>query len=208
MTRRRPTHHANVAARIEAQPPVASNVEILSPTRPMSVSGMLDNIRWENFAQALAAGRVMGKAYKESGFKPNTKSARKLSLHPVITTRVAAIRAEALANTGVTVERIIRELEKLGFSNMLDYIKIEEDGQPSLNFRELDREKAAAIGELVTDLITNPRTGEVTRRTKFKLLDKKGALVDLGRYLGMFKETKDVNHRGVIFHVNPDDMSL
>ena len=190
------------------RPNTQSNVTILPPLPQGASSGMLDNIRWENYAQGLAAGKTQSKAYRDAGFTPNTKSAKKLAAHPVIAARVQSLREVALVSTGVTVQRIIDELAKLGFSNMLDYIRIDGEGQPMLDFSTLDRDKAAAVGEIVCDVITNPRSGEVTRRTKFKLHDKRTALVDMGKQLGMFKDQKEHTHKGVIFHVNPDDMQL
>lgn len=168
----------------------------------------LVNNRWELVAQGLAAGKTQSAAYTGAGFKKSSKSATKLANHPEILARVEELMQLAVSNTTLSIERVLRELEKIGFSNMLDYIKIDDDGQPCLNFTDLDREKAAAIGEITTDVITNPRDGSVTRRTRFKLLDKKTALVDIGRHLGMFKETKDINLKGIVFHVSPDDMRL
>lgn len=169
---------------------------------------ILDNVRWELMAQGLAQGKKQLAAYKAAGFAPNSKSATKLAAQPYIQERVRELMEVAVASTTLTVERVLGELEKLGFSNMLDFIKIDDDGQPVLDFTRLDREKAAAIAEITTDVITNPRDGSVTRRTKFKLFDKKTALVDLGRYLGMFVERKDIRVGGVMFHVNADDMAL
>jgi phage terminase small subunit len=166
------------------------------------------NRRWELFAQGLAMGKKNLPAYTGAGFKKNSKAASNLSLKPEIRARVDELMAVAVANTGITIERVLLELEKIGFSNMLDFIKIDDEGQPCLNFTDLDRHKAAAIGEITTDVITNPRDGSVTRRTKFKLLDKKTALVDIGRHLGMFKEQKDINLKGVVFHVTKADMDL
>lgn len=169
---------------------------------------MLENVRWENFAQHLAMGKKQIKAYQEAGFKPNSKSANKLAQNEVIQARVTELRQVALQNNMLTIERVSKELEKIGFANMMDFIKIDNEGNPEIDMRTIDRDKAAAIGEITTDVITNPRDGSVTKRTKFKLLDKKGALVDLGRYLGMFVERKQVQHAGVMFHVNADDMNL
>lgn len=169
---------------------------------------ILDNQRWELMAQQLAQGKKQSAAYRIAGFKPNTRSANLLANHEVVVARVKELTEVAVANTTLTIERVLNELEKLGFSNMLDFIKIDDDGQPQLDFGRLTRDQAAAIGEITTDVITNPRTGDVTRRTKFKLLDKKGALVDLGKYLGMFIDRKDVRVGGVMFHINADDNAL
>lgn len=168
----------------------------------------LPNERQEAFAKYLAADLSHYKAYKAAGYKPNSKSASSLAQNEAVVARVKELKNAALALTGVTPDRVVDEYQKLAFANMLDFIKIDDDGQPELDFTRLTRDQAAAISEITTDVITNPRTGEVTRRTKFKLLDKKAALADLGRYLGMFVERKDIRVGGVMFHISKEDASL
>ncbi len=93
---------------------------------------------------------------------------------------------------------MIRELAKIGFANMLDYITIGKDGDPYVDLSKLTREQAAAIGEVTVEDFTDGRGEDArdVRRVKFKLADKRGALVDLGRYFGLFtdKTVVDVNH--------------
>lgn len=169
---------------------------------------IVNNERWEKYANLLAQGKTQWKAYKEAGFKANARSAAKLADNEVIVARVRELQELAVSETTLTIKRILDELEKIGFANMLDYVRIDADGEPVLDFSSLDRAKAAAIGEITTDVITNPRTGEVTRRTKFKLLDKKGALIDLGKYLNMWVDRKDIRVGGVVLHMTPSDMAL
>ena len=106
-------------------------------------------------------------------------------------------RQEKLADkAGVTAERIVQEYAKLGFANMLDYIKV-HNGSPVVDMSEITRDQGAAIGE-VTSEVYMERTGdednpvEPVKRTKFKLADKKGALDSLARHLGMFVERHEV----------------
>lgn len=169
---------------------------------------IVSNPRWEKFANLLTQGVAQGKAYTMAGFKKSSKSANQLALRPEIQERMRELQEIAVSETTLSVKRVVTELEKIGFANMLDYVKIDADGQPNLDFTNLDREKAAAIGEIITDVITNPRTGEVTRRTKFKLLDKKASLDTLGKYLGMFIDRKDIRVGGIMFHVNQADTEL
>jgi phage terminase small subunit len=109
----------------------------------------------------------------------------------------AAATARAVARLAITKEHVLTELAKLAFANMADYIEIGADGQPRLDFSALTRDQAAAIHEVVTETRIEERDDGppiIITKTKFKLADKRGPLVDLGRHLGLFKER--VEHSG------------
>ncbi|MGH2342576.1 terminase small subunit [Segnochrobactraceae bacterium EtOH-i3] len=96
---------------------------------------------------------------------------------------------------GVTAERVVEELAKIGFANMADYMKVGEDGDPYLDFSGLTRDQAAALSEVTVEDFKDGRGEDArdVRRIKFKLYDKRAALVDLGKHLGMFKEKVEVS---------------
>ena len=113
-------------------------------------------------------------------------------------TRIAAAIEDALEaraqRTGVTADRVVAELAKIGFANMLDYMKAGTDGDPYLGFSGLSRDQAAALAEVTVEDFKDGR-GEGARdvrRIKFKLADKRAALVDLGRHLGMFVDKHEL----------------
>jgi len=112
-------------------------------------------------------------------------------------TAVQKAQAERGKRTEIEADAVVRELGKIGFANMLDYLTIGKDGDPYVDLSDLTREQAAAIGEVTVEDFTEGRGEDKrdVRRVKFKLSDKRGALVDLGRHLGMFndKSTLDVN---------------
>ena len=117
---------------------------------------------------------------------------------PVLAAAIQKAMAERGKRTEIEADDVIRELAKIGFANMLDYITIGKDGDPYVDLSKLTREQAAAIGEVTVEDFTDGR-GEGARdvrRVKFKLADKRGALVDLGRHFGLFtdKAVVDVNH--------------
>jgi phage terminase small subunit len=103
----------------------------------------------------------------------------------------AAIEAAQQARahrTGVTADRVVAELALIGFANMADYMRATDGGDPYLDFSALSRDQAAALQEVTVDRYTEGH-GEDKRdvkRVKFKLADKRAALVDLGRHLGLF----------------------
>ena len=96
------------------------------------------------------------------------------------------------AGTEITAEKVLRELALIGFANMADFMSIDDDGNACVDLANLTREQAAAIQEIVVDEYVDGR-GEDARevkRVRFKLADKKGALVEIGRHLGMFSDGK------------------
>jgi phage terminase small subunit len=108
----------------------------------------------------------------------------------------AAATARAVTKLAVTKERVLAELAKLAFANMLDYLKIGPDGDPVLHFAKLTRDQAAALTEVTVEDYLDGRGEDAreVRKVKFKLADKRGPLVDLGKHLGLFKER--VEHSG------------
>lgn len=107
--------------------------------------------------------------------------------------------------TQVTADAVVSELAKLGFANMLDYIQIGPEGTAGIDLRALTREQAAAIVELTTE-DTYDRDGNLTRRNKIKLADKRAALVDLGKHLGLFRENNIAV--AMVVNISADDGRL
>lgn len=111
---------------------------------------------------------------------------------------VADAQAKRAEKAGITAERVLAELALIGFANMADYLRVTGEGDPFVDLSAMTREQAAAISEVTVEDFKDGRGEDArdVRRVKFKLADKKGALVDIGRHLGMFKEQLDVNLTG------------
>jgi len=96
------------------------------------------------------------------------------------------------ARTEITQDRVLRELAKIAFQDVRSLYR--EDGS-LIPIKELDDAAAASIAgvEVLTRSVLD-RGGEETDdpimaiTTKIKLSDKRAALVDVGRHLGMFKD--------------------
>jgi len=112
--------------------------------------------------------------------------------------RVDALRDAIAKRHEITIDKIVRELALIGFSNMLDYISVQE-GDAFVDLSKLTRDQAAAIGEVTSETYLEGKgdDAKTVKRTKFKLSDKRSALVDLGRHLGMFPQKIDgtINHQ-------------
>ncbi|MFN3856552.1 MAG: terminase small subunit [Caulobacter sp.] len=104
---------------------------------------------------------------------------------PHIADHIATLKAERSERTRITTDRVVQELGLLGFANMADYTTVQEDGSIVFDFSGLDRDKAAAIGELTVEEFMDGKgeNARPVRRTRFKLSDKRGALVALLEHL-------------------------
>lgn len=106
--------------------------------------------------------------------------------------------------TEITQDRVLRELAKIGFSDIrkvvrwgnteLHVVAGEDENKEPVPYHglaltaadEIDDDTAAAIAE-----VSEGREG-----LKIKLHDKRGALVDIGRHLGMFTDRVDHTTKG------------
>jgi phage terminase small subunit len=115
---------------------------------------------------------------------------------PSIAAAIAAKQQEIAEKNGLSAQKVIGELMLLGFANMQDYLRPGADGLPSLDFAKLTRGQAAALQEVTCEQtasgalqITKDGADPIkTYRVKFKLADKRAALVDLGKHLGLFAD--------------------
>jgi phage terminase small subunit len=106
-----------------------------------------------------------------------------------VAVRVKQIQDEAAKRAEVTIDKVVRELALIGFSNMLDYVSI-HGPDPVVDLSTLTREQAAAIQEVTVEDYKDGRGEDArdVRKVRFKLSDKRAALVDLGKHLGMFEK--------------------
>jgi len=121
----------------------------------------------------------------------SAKSAKGIAVEllaiPELQELIAEGMKKRIQRTEVTQDAVIEEFRRLGFSNILDYIctdshgraVVDEDGTVALDLKNVTREAAAAISELVLE---SGKDG----RPRIKLYDKRGPLVDLGKHLGLF----------------------
>lgn len=97
------------------------------------------------------------------------------------------LMAEASKRTGVSVDRVVRELARLAFINPtkainFDTVELQEGAH--------DDDLAAVASIRVKRIITDDN--EIEER-EIKLFDKQKALDSLGKYLGMYNKDNDGN---------------
>lgn len=161
----------------------------------------LKNAKHEKFVQAYMRGKHEGNAarcYKEVFGTNNRTSAYKLLHRADIVCRINELRKQvedlhavaterAIEELAISKERIMAELARMGFANMLDYIRPKANGTVTVDLAALDRDKATAIQEVTVDAIETD-DGPRAFRVRFKLCDKRAALIDLAKLAGFYAE--------------------
>jgi phage terminase small subunit len=131
---------------------------------------------------------------KKTAFVIATEILRK----PYIKQYIAELQKPRFDRLEISAEKVLDEMRKLAFSNMMDYVSITPDGEAYVDLSKLTREQAASIGELSSDhssvLDEEDEDGNKirVRRTKIKLIDKKGVLEMLAKYHNLFAENNKV----------------
>lgn len=151
-------------------------------------------------------------AYEDAGFKPDRGNASRLQQKDSILRRVqelfdnrAVIDAKAteraIEKLAITKEAVLGELAKIGFADIRKAVEWrgnmtretdQPDGGDVLVIKEITNQQVRLIDSDKIDDDTAAAIAEVrqspTGGLSIKLHDKRGALVDLGRHLGLFKE--------------------
>lgn len=147
-------------------------------------------------AAAIRAGYSENTAY-EMGYENLRK--------PQIAELIQQMMDERSKRTEITADMVLREYAKLGFSNITDYLKVEETdvvidfiGEGESKMPVMQRVSNVRIFD--TDSIERVKLDAVAeiKQTKdgiaLKLHDKKGALDSMARHLGMFNDK--IEHSG------------
>jgi phage terminase small subunit len=123
-----------------------------------------------------------------AGYSPKTAAEQgaRLLTNVKVRAHIDAALAERSRRTGVTADRVVRELARIAFIQAPDAINF-DDTTLSNDASEDDR---AAIASVRTKKIPT-QEGDVEER-EIKLYDKIKALELLGKHLGMFTDKKEV----------------
>ena len=166
---------------------------------------ILSNSKHERFAQALAQGASASAAFVSAGYAKNDGNASRLRGNEKVSARVEELLAEGAKQAGVTIQRVVEELAKIGFSDIrrvvewsgsevADEVDGEDDGVPRVVVRAANIVRL--IGSDTVDDATAAAISEISQSKegalKVKLHSKLDALEKLGKHLGMFKDP-DVN---------------
>lgn len=119
-----------------------------------------------------------------AGYSPDTANVigSENLAKPYIQQRIQKQMDERAARTNITQDKVIEELAKIAFSDICNYLKVENNQVKIFDTDSIQKEVLAAIAEI--------RQGNYG--LTIKLYDKLKALELLGRHLGMFKDKLEI----------------
>lgn len=123
-------------------------------------------------------------AYIRAGYseKGASVSAFKLLANTNLQKYIQEKKIQLQETTGVTAQMVIKELAKIGFSNIHDFLEADNE---VTDLSQLERDSLAPV-ESIKKTVTEFEGGSKTT-VAFKLYDKVSALEKLGRHLGIFE---------------------
>lgn len=109
---------------------------------------------------------------------------------PIVSDYLNKLRNELAERNKLKADDVIQELKALGFWNMQDFI---DEGNVIKDITKLPRELTKSVVgiKVKQTFLPNPNgEGEPIEEitTELKMVDKRGALVDIGKHLGVFEK--------------------
>jgi phage terminase small subunit len=161
------------------------------------------------FIEAFLIHMNATKAAIAAGFSErsaNNQGAR-LMANDAIRAEIEARLASTLDRYAVTSERIIRELAKIAFGNVGDFVVVQDDGSLVVDFGTATREQMASLKSVEIDERTIDGAAPGVRRVKISMSDKRQALMDLAKLRRMLPADR-LEHSGSIEHVVPEEHKI
>jgi phage terminase small subunit len=103
-----------------------------------------------------------------------------------VAAKIEELQEARSERTQITADQVVRELAKVGFSNMANYADWGPDGVELVAAGDLTPDQSAVVSEV------SETVSEKSRSLRFKLHNKVDALEKIGRHLGMFKDVMEV----------------
>ena len=157
------------------------------------------NARQEKFVHLYILHANATQAAIEAGYSEKTaySNGQRLLKNVEVKNAIEEEQANWRERIGITTERVLTEQAKLAFSDMRQLASWNEFGMQWRGSGEITDAAAACIKDLaMTRETRRDKNGDEieTVNLSLKLHDKKGALQDIAKHLGLFgKESGDVN---------------
>jgi phage terminase small subunit len=133
-----------------------------------------------------------------AGYARNSASvtASRMLRNAKVQVEIEEITQERLKRLEVTAGNVLRELAKIAFANIGDYLAVQDDGSISIDLSRIGPLEAAAITDLkIEECVTGSGQNQKRfRRTRLRLTSKTTALELLGKHLKLWTDRSSSQH--------------
>lgn len=114
--------------------------------------------------------------------------------NPKIRAAIAEAQAQRLAKLEMDAEAVLIELAKVARANVLDYMRVGDDGEPVFDLRRLNQNNAAAIATITVDRFKSARGDDKSqvRRMRISFHNKIAALQTLAKHFDLARKGGEV----------------
>lgn len=147
----------------------------------------------KKFADEFLLTNKVSKSAIAAGYSPKSAhvSGNRLLKRPDVQAYLASKVAEQDAVQDDLASQVINELKTLAFANIADFITIDEDGKPQIDFSAATPEQLKAIASVKSKSSRkyNSKGEHIATDTEaaFAMADKYRGLELLGKHIGLFK---------------------
>lgn len=128
------------------------------------------------------------RAAERAKYSPKTAEIQASHLLSLVKVRnyITKLQKKLQEETNISAKRVIAEFAKIAFSNIGDFIRLDNE---IVDLSTLDRDKLAAVESIQSDIRHDGGDSEgYTEKVKLKFHSKISALENLGKHLGIFVE--------------------
>lgn len=155
------------------------------------------NDKQQRFCEEYTVDFNAKQAAIRAGYTPKTAEVQGVRLlsYAKVQSYIQELKQKLSEKTGITKERIVLELERIGFNNIQDYL---DSGNQVKDLTKIDRGLAASVAQIKIENTTFD--GGEKETITFKLHNKLDALEKLAKYIGLYAE--DNKQRSSVITVN------
>lgn len=145
-------------------------------------------VREQRFVEEYLVDLCGARAAVRAGYSPKKVTARAAILlaRPRVKAAVQAAKEARAKATGITAERVLDEIARIGFADITDYLEQTKTGTKLKKFKDMPPGATRAL-----DGVSESR-GPQGDRVSVKLQDKMKALDKLCNHLGICREKVDI----------------
>lgn len=156
------------------------------------------NLKQIKFIESYLVNLHAQKAAIDAGYSVRSASTIGCLLlkKPNVQAEIERRRSISAEKSQITVDRVLAEYARVGFANMGDFMKWDEEtGTSLIPSKKLSEAQRAAVAKVKVTRRRNYDRGQLmdeTFETELRLHDKIKALDSIAKHLGMFESEEDV----------------